>query len=109
MIVNTELEQKGNLFPSKIITYKKYVDTLFFTAENDVILEMTIVRDSVLRFRYTTTGTFDKDFSYAITKYASTGYNALDIVETDTAYEIKTSKLLCLIQKSNMKVSIYDV
>lgn len=109
MIVNTELEQKGNLFPSKIITYKKYVDTLFFTAENDVILELTIVRDSVLRFRYTTTGTFDKDFSYAITKYASTGYNALEIVDTDTAYKIITSKLICLIQKSDMKVSIYDV
>ena len=30
MIVNTELEQKGNLFPSKIINYKKDVDTLTF-------------------------------------------------------------------------------
>ncbi|MEZ4802739.1 MAG: glycoside hydrolase family 31 protein [Gelidibacter sp.] len=108
MIVNTELEHKGNLFPSKIVAYKKDVDTLFFTAENDVILELTIVRDSVLRFRYTTTGTFDKDFSYAITKYASTGYNELEIVEAETAYKITTSKLICVIQKSNLKISIYD-
>ena len=108
MIVNTELEQKGNLFPSKIISYKKDVDTLYFSAENDVILEMTIVRDSVLRFRYTTTGTFDKDFSYAITKYASTGYNYLEIEEKKDAYKITTSKLICIIQKSNLKVAIYD-
>ena len=33
MIVNTELEQKGNLFPSEIISYKKDVDTLTFTTK----------------------------------------------------------------------------
>jgi len=33
MIVNTELEQKGNLFPSKIINYKKDVDTLHFSTK----------------------------------------------------------------------------
>ncbi len=108
MIINTELEQKGNLFPSKITTYKKDVDTLYFATENDVILELTILRDSVLRFRYTTTGTFDKDFSYAITKYARTGYNHLVIDEDDKAYKVTTSKLICLIQKSNLKVSLFD-
>ena len=64
MIINTELEHKGNLFPTKITNYKKDVDTLFFTCENGVVLELTIVRDSVFRFRYTTTGTFDNDFRY---------------------------------------------
>ena len=108
MIINTELEHKGNMFPSKLISYRKDVDTLYFAAENDVILELTIVRDSVLRFRYTTTGTFEKDFSYAITKYASTGYNHLEIEEAETAYKITTSKLICLIDKKNLKVSIFD-
>ena len=75
MITNTELEQKGNLFPSKIINFSKDVDTLYFYTENDVVLQLTVLRDSVLRFRYTTTGNFENDFSYAITKYASTGYN----------------------------------
>ena len=37
MIINTELEQKGNLFPSKIIAFTKDVDTLYFHTENDVI------------------------------------------------------------------------
>ena len=44
MIVNTELEQKGNLFPSEIIKYKKDVDTLSFTAKNNVVLQVTVVR-----------------------------------------------------------------
>jgi len=108
MIINTELEQKGNLFPSKIISFKKDVDTLYFSAENDVVLQLTVLRDSVLRFRYTTTGTFENDFSYAITKYASTGYNHLSIEEDDTVYKITTSKLICHISKQDLRVSIYD-
>jgi len=109
MIVNTELEHKGNLFPSKIIDFSKDVDTLYFTAENDVVLQLRIVRDSVLRFRYTTTGTFENDFSYAITKYASTGYNHLEIEEDEEKYSITTSKLICHIAKANMRVRLYDV
>ncbi len=58
MIINTELEHKGNLFPSKIISFKKDVDRLYFSTDNDVVLQLTVVRDSVLRFRYTTTGIF---------------------------------------------------
>lgn len=108
MIINTELEHKGNLFPNNIINYKKDVDTLFFTCENGVVLELTIVRDSVFRFRYTTTGTFDNDFSYAITKYASTGFNHLQIDELDDIFKITTSKLICHISKTDLKVTLFD-
>jgi alpha-glucosidase len=108
MIVNTELEYKGNLFPSKIVEFRKEVDALYFTTENDVILQLTVLRDSVLRFRYSTTGNFEKDFSYAITKYASSGYNKLLIEEDKNKYIITTSKLICKISKENLDVKLYD-
>ena len=108
MITNTELEHKGNLFPTKIISFRKDVDTLYFTAENDVILQLTVLRDSVLRFRYTTTGNFKNDFSYAITKYASTGYNHLHIEEKAKHYIITTSKLICHVSKDNLAITLYD-
>ncbi len=108
MILNTELENKGNLFPSKIISYKKDVDTFYFTSENYVVLQVTVRRDSVLRFRYSTKTIFDKDFSYAITKYASVGYNHLELEEDKTHYIITTSKLICKIAKDDMRKSIYD-
>ena len=108
MIINTELEYKGNLFPSKIISFKKDVDRLYFTTDNDVVLQLTIVRDSVLRFRYSTTGLFDKDFSYAITKYASTGYNELEISEDEERFMITTSKLICHVHKADLGVAIFD-
>lgn len=108
MILNTELEYKGNLFPTKIISYVKNRDTLTFTTENGVALQVTVVRDSVLRFRFTTTSVFEKDFSYAITKYASRGYNFLEVIEDDFFYIITTSKLICNISKADLRSFIYD-
>ena len=83
MITNTELEYKGNQFPNNIVSYKKDLDTFVFNTENGVALQITIVRDSVIRFRYATNSIFENDFSYAITKYASRGYNHLEITETE--------------------------
>ncbi|GAL65416.1 glycoside hydrolase family 31 protein [Jejuia pallidilutea] len=108
MILNTELEYKGNLFPSKIVKYEKNLNVLSFTAENGVILEVTVRRDSILRFRYTTTGIFENDFSYAITKYASRGYNHLEVTEDDDNYIITTAKLICNVSKTDLRTSIFD-
>ncbi|NNF73836.1 MAG: DUF4968 domain-containing protein [Flavobacteriaceae bacterium] len=108
MIINTELEHKGNLFPSQIVAFNKDVDALFFSTENGVTLQVTVLRDSVMRFRYSPTGTFAKDFSYAITKYARTGYNKLEIEEDKKFFQITTSKLICRIAKKDLRVSLYD-
>ncbi|MGC6431224.1 MAG: glycoside hydrolase family 31 protein [Jejuia sp.] len=108
MILNTELEYKGNLFPSKIIKYEKNLNVLSFTADNGVVLEVTVRRDSILRFRFTTTGIFENDFSYAITKYASRGYNHLEVTEEEDEYVITTSKLICKISKTDLRASIFD-
>ncbi|ULC59690.1 glycoside hydrolase family 31 protein [Flaviramulus sp. BrNp1-15] len=108
MILNTELEYKGNLFPSKIVKYEKNLNVLSFTSENGVVLQVTVRRDSILRFRYTTTGIFENDFSYAITKYASRGYNHLEVSEDDNKYTITTAKLICKIAKTDLRISILD-
>lgn len=108
MILNTELEYKGDLFPSKIVFYKKHVDTLYFKSENGVALQVTVQRDSVLRFRFATTAIFEKDFSYGITMYASKGYNKLEIEEDSKNYIIITSKLKCHISKIDMRCAIFD-
>jgi len=109
MITNTELEYKGNLYPNKIIDYKKEVDKLYFTTENGVILEITILRDSVLRFRYATENTFEPDFSYAIADDASKGFNHLEVTETETEYLAETAKLKVLIDKQTLRTQISDL
>ncbi|NIJ44258.1 alpha-glucosidase [Wenyingzhuangia heitensis] len=108
MILNEQIEYKGNAFPAKIIDFKKDVDTLYFSCENGVILQMTILRDSMFRFRYATGAKFENDFSYAISKDAVRGYNKLEITEDLEKYIITTSKLICYIAKTDLKTRIYD-
>ncbi|ALM06692.1 glycosyl hydrolase [Sediminicola sp. YIK13] len=109
MITNTELEYKGNLYPNHIIDFKREADKLYFTTDNGVILEITVLRDSALRFRYATENIFEPDFSYAISEDASTGYNELEMEETPTEYLISTAKLKILVDKQTLRTQISDL
>ncbi len=109
MITNTELENKGNQFPSQIVQFKKSKDKFTLTTQNEVVLEITVIRDSIFRFRYATEGSFPPDFSYAISDEVVRGYNHLEYSENKDAFEIKTKKLLLKIQKSNLQKSIYTL
>lgn len=108
MITNTELEYKGDLFPSKIISFIHESDSILFYTDNNVILKLTVLRDSLIRFRYTTKGYFSNDFSYAIDKSQSHGYNHLDVKEEEEYFQITTSKVICKIQKVDLRIGIYD-
>ncbi|KRB53480.1 glycoside hydrolase family 31 protein [Flavobacterium sp. Root186] len=109
MITNTSLEYKGDLYPSKIVSYEHEGDSIFFNTDNKVILKVTILRDSLIRFRFTTKGYFSNDFSYAIDKSQLHGYNFLELTEEETYFQIRTSKVKCKIQKADLRVWIYDL
>ena len=106
MITNTELEQKGNQFPGSINEFKKKKDVFLFTTNNEVALQVTVLRDSVFRFRYATEGSFPKDFSYAISRDAVHGYNHLEYTEEKDHYQIKTSKLILEVKKGDLRKTI---
>jgi len=109
MIVNTQLEYKGDLYPTKIVSYEHEGDTIFFNTDNKVILKVTVLRDSLIRFRFTTKGYFSNDFSYAIDKSQLHGYNFLELTEEETFFQIRTSKVKCKIQKIDLRLSIFDL
>ena len=109
MITNTELEYKGDLYPSKIVSFEKDNDSYLFHTDNNVIIKVTVLRDSMIRFRYTAKGYFSNDFSYAIDKKHNHGYNELDFKEHADCYHIKTSKVVCQINKIDTRVSIFDI
>ncbi|MBF6608189.1 MAG: DUF4968 domain-containing protein, partial [Flavobacterium sp.] len=109
MITNTELEYKGDLYPTHIKSFTHDADSICFYSENDVIMKITVLRDSMIRFRYTAKGYFSNDFSYAIDKNQSHGYNLLEFVEADDMFTITTSKVVCKVQKIDMRLAIYDL
>jgi len=109
MITNTELEYKGDLYPNQIIDFKQDVDKLNFTTQNGVVLQITVLRNSALRFRYATEEVFQPDFSYAISENASRGYNLLEVDETNSEYLISTSKIKVLVDKQSLRIQISDL
>jgi len=109
MITNTEIEKRGNLFPNHIVDFRQENDKLYFTAQNGAILGLTVLRDSAIRFRYATEHAFEPDFSYAISDDVSLGYNELTVKEEVSEYVITTSKIKIKVNKSNLKVQIYDL
>ncbi|MAN28719.1 MULTISPECIES: glycoside hydrolase family 31 protein [Mesonia] len=108
MITNTELEKKGNIFPSKITAFDKDVNSFTFTTENGVVLQVTILRGELFRFRYSTNDRFANDFSYAINNHYHTSHNQLEMKDDSEYYTITTSKLICKVAKKNLKVKMYD-
>ncbi len=108
MIINTELEQKGYQFPNAVKSIRQEVDKLYFTTENNVILELTVLRDSVIRFRFGTRGILEDDFSYAIDPENYTGYNHLEVSENKNFYIVTTAKLIIKIEKISLQTKILD-
>ncbi len=108
MIINTELEHKGNLFPGKIISFSQDVDKMYFKTENGVILQVTILRGSVIRFRYATDNNFENDFSYAISEDGVRGYSLLEVEEEEDYYKIITRRVEIYINKVDLKTKIED-
>ncbi|TLP81671.1 glycoside hydrolase family 31 protein [Maribacter sp. ACAM166] len=109
MITNTELEYKGNLYPNHIVEFTQDTDKLYFTTENGVVLQITILRGSVIRFRYATNYNFEPDFSYAIDPEGIMGYSKLEVVENDTEYIISTTRLSVLVDKKTLRIQISDL
>ena len=109
MITNTEVAHRGNQYPNQIVDFKRDNDKFYFTTQNGVILELTVLRDSAIRFRYATEHVFEPDFSYAIADDVSLGYNQLEFTEGPPEYVIKTSKIIVYIKKENLKVEITDL
>ncbi|MDT0688049.1 glycoside hydrolase family 31 protein [Autumnicola psychrophila] len=109
MIVNTELETKGNLFPGEVKVFEFDGNSVTFSTANNVLLRITVLRDSILRFRYATDGIFENDFSYAIDKDTMHGFNKFEIQEAPFLITIITSKIKCKISTTDLKIGIYDL
>jgi len=103
MITNTDLAQQGNIFPVNAQDFDHSVDTVTIRSSNGVVLCVTILRDSVVRFRYGTGGKLNDDFSYAIADDGLRGYNKLEVTENEGSYCITTAKIEITIEKATLR------
>ena len=109
MILNEQLKTNvGNQYPTHITKQHRDRDTFYFHTHNRIILQVTVLRDSVVRFRYTTTNNFKDDFSYARVNEENVGYDTLELIEKEDSFFIQTDKLEVRINKNNLKINIYN-
>jgi alpha-glucosidase len=80
----------------------------FYFYTSDTILEVKVLSDKIIRFRYAADGVFQRDFSYAVSKYFEERIVNLELNETNDNYIISTLSVFVTISKENLKVNIYD-
>lgn len=95
-------------FPDQVQRYEKEGNSFYFHT-SETILEIKIISDKVVRFRYAPDGVFRRDFSYAINPELKEAIISFNIIELEDSYEISTSEIRVYIDKENLKISITDL
>jgi alpha-glucosidase len=106
-ITESKSKYSSKYYPGKINAYKKEGNFFYFYTE-ETILEVKINTDSILRFRYAADGFFQKDFSYAVSKYFRIKLISLEFKEHNDFYEIETAKVICRIYKANLSITLMN-
>ena len=103
----TQTKYSSKFYPDAIIDVKKEGNFFIFTT-SETILEARVMTDKIIRFRYAADGFFQKDFSYAVSKYFDEKLVELHFYEDDGFYYIQTQSITAKISKENMKITMLD-
>jgi alpha-glucosidase len=106
-VTTTNNKYSAKYYPDPIIRWERNGNSfLFYTSET--ILELLVLSDRIIRFRYASDGNFQRDHSYALWDRFEESLIQLAIIETDTHYIVSTSLVDAEIAKSDLKVAMYD-
>jgi alpha-glucosidase len=94
-------------FPEAINRWEKEGNYFYFYTR-DTILELRVISDKVVRFRYAAEGKFQRDFSYAVPPALEEAIVFFDIQENEDSFEIYTNFIRVFIAKNNLRVTICD-
>jgi alpha-glucosidase len=94
-------------YPTEILRHEQKNNYFwFYTA--DIVLELRVVSDTIIRFRYAVDGFFQRDFSYAISEDFHDSNVHIRLREDKLKYEIITPSIVCRIIKKTMKRTIFN-
>ncbi len=95
-------------YPGGLKKWQRHGNVLQFFAQ-ETTLEVKVITDKIIRFRYAPEGNFQRDFSYALVPHLDISLVSLEIIEDDERVRIKTAEVICLISKENLSVTITDL
>ncbi len=106
--MNTIDNQKvGKQYPTKIETVHQN-GGIFTFETSDATLRLEVISDKIIRFRFSTMGLFERDFSYAIDSNFDKQEVSPLLVDEEAQYIIKTPMISCLLNKTNLLITIVD-
>jgi|GEM_PF-8433 len=79
------------------------------TSDNNTVLRVYVINEQVVRVRYSTTGYFEDDFSYAIDPDYRSAHPKPEIKQTEKVIFLKTKQLMVKIQKDHLLVNFYKL
>ncbi len=94
-------------FPDEVKKAEK-AGNYFYFYTTETILEVRVISDKIIRFRYAPDGKFKRDFSYAIRPDLKETLTALKLEEEGDSYVIHTSKIDVFVDKKDLRITITD-
>lgn len=94
-------------YPSDVTTWKQEGNTFYFNTA-DTSLEVKLLSDKIVRFRYAPERKFQRDFSYAVVEGLQPKPVNLSVYEDRLKFDIMTEHLVIQIYRKNLKVTILD-
>jgi alpha-glucosidase len=98
-------------YPGEVIRAEQLDGNRFlFNCQNGVRLVLHVLGDKILRFRYLTDGPLLPDFSYAVPADPRPlpAPEQIEFREKPDHYRLTTARLICIIQKENLKTRVLD-
>jgi alpha-glucosidase len=94
-------------YPDIIKEWKKEGNYFYFYT-SETILEIRIISDKIIRFRYAADGKFQRDFSYAVSDRLEESPVNFGLREFEEAFELYTDALRIFIARDDMRLTITD-
>ena len=94
-------------YPTDVTSWKQEGNTFYFNTA-DTSLEVKILSDKIVRFRYAPEKKFQRDFSYAIVESLQPKHCDFSVYEDRLKFDIMTEHLVIQIYRKNLKVTILD-
>ncbi|UII25655.1 glycoside hydrolase family 31 protein [Fulvivirga maritima] len=100
--------KEEEFFPGSITSYEKIEEHMLMFYGEQSSLELTVISDYILKFRFAHDGYFEDDFSYAIDPAYNFTPAQFDMAETKDEFVISTSKITCHLFKDSFRTKITD-
>jgi alpha-glucosidase len=104
-MISTAPEQIREFRPGNLLRWRQAQQLLEFECDNQTLLRVTVLSHGLIRLRFSTSGFFPEDFSYAISPDFKADQVIPLVTDLGDCLEIKTAKLKLRLEKSGLRTT----